>query len=278
MSDETTPSADETPALKAAIPFGPQLGVFSQPRPLDYIETKLLGVPESISDQPILAPHEVAVIRWLRRELVRVSDPDAASNVGVLLVGELHHCGVVDHQLDHVGAGITSVMHGEEIAHGYYSPAGMFDGDTYNRHWSISVNMLQDQTGVHGFDDPAIEVTMPELGEVAREAFEREEGGIGTLAKAREILAAFPGHEFRLFSAWYNHTTSVRTVEEAEAFFAENGEWSEAQEAAIDATDFLPAEAAELLAQRKGIDPQEALMAVLREAAGEKPATEDTAE
>jgi hypothetical protein len=221
--------------------------------PLDGLEQQLFGSPARyevlVNPELVVAmdlvPHEAAVIRWLRQTLARTASPYESNNVGVLLVGEASHTAVVDHQLDHCGGGITSGINGIEVAYGEYSPEGMMPGEEYNRAWSVRANMLIDQC-----TDTQDCVTLPVQGEIltAREA--------GSLQHARHWFATWPGKLIELVGAYNGARKWVRDIAEAEAFFAEHGEYSDSHQDAIDSAesaidDALPALCR--IAQTRGI-------------------------
>jgi hypothetical protein len=72
-----------------------------------------LGLPPGHS----LSADEEAVLTWYRNARIAAADcfHGGAGQVRVLMVGDSEFVGTVDHQLDHMGGGLTSYLHGEQI-------------------------------------------------------------------------------------------------------------------------------------------------------------------
>jgi len=88
-------------------------------RAADEVE-RSKAIRELVANGPgRLTADEVMVLAWYREARDRhASDTfDAPTQVSVLLVGNPGAVGVVNHQLDHIGGGLTSVMDGVDVAH-----------------------------------------------------------------------------------------------------------------------------------------------------------------
>lgn len=62
---------------------------------------------------------EMQILEWYReakRKTVTNNFEGGNTSVEVLIVGNPGVVGVVNHQLDHIGGGLTSVMHGKDVA------------------------------------------------------------------------------------------------------------------------------------------------------------------
>lgn len=65
-----------------------------------------------------LSADEVMVLAWYREAKTRVDPQYSGHHVDVLLVGNPGTVGVVNHQLDHIDGGLSSIMQGVDVAHG----------------------------------------------------------------------------------------------------------------------------------------------------------------
>lgn len=245
--------------------FGPKLNPDLEKqlilRELDPLETALIN-----RDRPsahggevmVLQPHEVAVIQWLRRELVRASSELEVYNVGVLLVGEKGHTSVVNEQFDYIGAGLVSISDGVQIAEGDYNPAGMYPGENYSRSWVITATGLADRCKD---DTDTVRTWSADRSELLgdREA--------GTLEDAMLWFANFPGHKVTLVGAYYSARVETADPAVAEEFFAKHGEYADEHEEIAGAlTDTLAESIGALAAaaEKLGYKPDELLSSVVQ--------------
>jgi hypothetical protein len=105
--------------------------------------------------RPKLSADEALVLDWYRHAKRRHAFEWNREHVSVLLVGSPHVVGVVNHQLDHIGGGLTSVIHARDVAHCHVLDREHSEwGERPEKHWAISAgeNRLSHDFG--NLDEP----------------------------------------------------------------------------------------------------------------------------